>query len=334
MIGVILLKFNEMITAVDTHTGGEPTRIILSGLPRLYGKTVKEKRDYFKENFDYIRKRLTYEPRGFAGMLCAALVPPEDDRADYGVFYFDDVQYLDMCGHATIGVGNALAELGLVHPDKAANITLETPAGLVRVENEIDDGQVISTSIYNVDSYVVENDIEIDLEEVGKIKVDVAYGGNYFAIVDATNFNIEIVPENIRKIKEWSKIIRKVTDEELKDRNIRINLVQWFHPSNREGIDTKCIHSSGSGAPDRSPGGTGTSAKLAVLYSKGLLDINEEFVQEGVVGGVFVSKITEIRKDKNIDYISTKITSNAYITAFHKFVFDSRDYLRDGFFIE
>ncbi len=328
------MKFNEMISAIDTHTGGEPTRIILSGIPRLYGKTVREKRDYFKENFDYIRKRLTYEPRGFAGMLCAALIPPEDESADYGVFYFDDVQYLDMCGHATIGVGNALAELGLVHPNNSSNITLETPAGLVRVENEIDDGEVLSTSIYNVDSYIIQNDIEIELDEVGKIQVDVSYGGNYFAIVKADDFDIDIIPENIRKIKEWSKTIRRVTSEQLKDKNININLVQWFHPSNREGIDTKCIHSSGSGAPDRSPGGTGTSAKLATLYSKGLLDVNESFVQEGVVGGVFVSKITGIRKENGIDYISTKITSNAYITAFHKFVFDSRDYLRDGFFIE
>lgn len=328
------MKFNEIISTVDTHTGGEPTRIILSGLPRLYGNSVKEKRDYFKENFDYIRKRLTFEPRGFAGMLCAALVPPEDDSADYGVFYFDDVQYLDMCGHATIGVGNTLAELGMVHSSKINNITLETPAGLVKVENEIDDGQVFSTSIYNVDSYVVQNDIEINLQKMGKIKVDVAYGGNYFAIVNAEDLNIEIVPQNIEYIKNWSKIIRKAVTQQLKAKNISINLVQWFHPSDREGMDTKCIHSSGNGSPDRSPGGTGTSAKLAVLYSKGLLDVNENFVQEGVVGGVFKSKITGIRKENNIDYVSTKITSNAYITGFHKFVFDSRDYLRDGFFIE
>ena len=108
------MRFQEMIETVDTHTGGEPTRIILSGIPKLEGNSVREKRDYFKEHYDYIRTRLTYEPRGHAGMLCAAVVPPTMPEADFGIFYMDDVQYLDMCGHASIGVGTALQEIGLV----------------------------------------------------------------------------------------------------------------------------------------------------------------------------------------------------------------------------
>ena len=111
------MRFQEMIETVDTHTGGEPTRIILSGIPKLEGNSVREKRDYFKEHYDYIRTRLTYEPRGHAGMLCAAVVPPTMPEADFGIFYMDDVQYLDMCGHASIGVGTALQEIGLV-PDR------------------------------------------------------------------------------------------------------------------------------------------------------------------------------------------------------------------------
>lgn len=117
------MRFQEMIETVDTHTGGEPTRIILSGIPKLEGNSVREKRDYFKEHYDYIRTRLTYEPRGHAGMLCAAVVPPTMPEADFGIFYMDDVQYLDMCGHASIGVGTALQEIGLVpkaHRDRYA----------------------------------------------------------------------------------------------------------------------------------------------------------------------------------------------------------------------
>lgn len=126
------MRFQEMIETVDTHTGGEPTRIILSGIPKLEGNSVREKRDYFKEHYDYIRTRLTYEPRGHAGMLCAAVVPPTMPEADFGIFYMDDVQYLDMCGHASIGVGTALQEIGLVpkaHRDRYAIETLRVWCG-------------------------------------------------------------------------------------------------------------------------------------------------------------------------------------------------------------
>ena len=328
------MKFNEIIHAVDTHTGGEPTRIILSGLPRLPGRTVREKRDYFRQHCDYIRKRLTFEPRGFAGMLCAALIPPEDATADHGVFYFDDVQYLDMCGHATIGVGNALAEMGLVHAGREEKICLETPAGLVTVENQMDDGQVTATTIRNVDSYVIEKDLKIQLEGKGTVQTDVAYGGNVFAIVRAADFHIQIIPENIHRIKEWSGKIRQAVKEKLGNRVTDVHLIQWYHPSEKEGIDTTCIHSSGSGSPDRSPGGTGTSARLAVLYARKERDVQEPFVQEGVVGGIFHSRITGVRRTNGTDYVSTSITSQAFVTAFHQFVFDSRDPLRNGFFIE
>lgn len=122
------MRFQEMIETVDTHTGGEPTRIILSGIPKLEGNSVREKRDYFKEHYDYIRTRLTYEPRGHAGMLCAAVVPPTMPEADFGIFYMDDVQYLDMCGHASIGVGTALQEIGLVPKAHRDRYAIETPA--------------------------------------------------------------------------------------------------------------------------------------------------------------------------------------------------------------
>ena len=136
------MRFQEMIETVDTHTGGEPTRIILSGIPKLEGNSVREKRDYFKEHYDYIRTRLTYEPRGHAGMLCAAVVPPTMPEADFGIFYMDDVQYLDMCGHASIGVGTALQEIGLVPKAHRDRYAIETPAGLVWIKNNFKEDYV------------------------------------------------------------------------------------------------------------------------------------------------------------------------------------------------
>ena len=184
------MRFQEMIETVDTHTGGEPTRIILSGIPKLEGNSVREKRDYFKEHYDYIRTRLTYEPRGHAGMLCAAVVPPTMPEADFGIFYMDDVQYLDMCGHASIGVGTALQEIGLVPKAHRDRYAIETPAGLVWIKNNFKEDYVYSTTVRNVNSYVIENELRIDVDDVKDVPVNLAYGGNVFAIVPAARFGI------------------------------------------------------------------------------------------------------------------------------------------------
>ena len=190
------MRFQEMIETVDTHTGGEPTRIILSGIPKLEGNSVREKRDYFKEHYDYIRTRLTYEPRGHAGMLCAAVVPPTMPEADFGIFYMDDVQYLDMCGHASIGVGTALQEIGLVPKAHRDRYAIETPAGLVWIKNNFKEDYVYSTTVRNVNSYVIENELRIDVDDVKDVPVNLAYGGNVFAIVPAARFGIKIQPPN------------------------------------------------------------------------------------------------------------------------------------------
>mgnify|MGYP003377814886 FL=1 len=172
------MKFNRIIETVDTHTAGEPTRIILSGIPKLVGNSVREKRDYFKEHYDYIRTRLTYEPRGHAGMLLAAVVPPSSPEADFGIFYMDDVQYLDMCGHATIGVGTALQEIGLVPKEHKDAYVIETPAGLVTIRNNFNESGtfVKSCSIQNVNSFVIENEIRIDVDDIKDIPVNIACG--------------------------------------------------------------------------------------------------------------------------------------------------------------
>ena len=331
------MKFTRMIDTVDTHTAGEPTRIILSGIPRLHGKNVKEKRDYFKEHYDYIRTRLTYEPRGHAGMLCAAVVPPTAPEADFGIFYMDDVQYLDMCGHATIGVGTALQEIGLVPDEHKDEYIIETPAGLVKIHNNFNDDKtfVESTSVQNVNSFVIENEIRIDVDDIKDIPVNVAYGGNVFAIVPAERFNVKITPEYASKIKYYSAKIRKACDEVIGKGEYKITLVQWYDTPKFADSDLRVVHSSGFGSPDRSPGGTGTSAKLAWLGENGLLKVDQPFVHEGIVDGLFIGKIKQILEvDGHKEYV-TEITGQARITGFHKFVFDEADDpLVEGFLFE
>jgi len=328
------LKITHAIDCVDTHTAGEPTRIIQGGVPILKGDSIIEKRNWFKDHCDKIRTGLTFEPRGHAGMLCAAIVPPVSENADVGVFYFDDAQYLDMCGHATIGVGTALAELGLVPKEKKHKFVLETPAGLVTVKNSYKDGIVEKTTIVNVPSYVVESDLAIEMDGIGKIKVDIAYGGNTFAIVSADKFNLRLLPENIVQIKHLSKIVKNTVNQRLEKRGVHVHLVQWYHDALGTNADLRCVHSSGIGSPDRSPGGTGTSAKLALLHRQGKLKENEPFVQEGIVGGKFTGEIIGLTEIAGEKCIIPQITGKAYITGFHKFVFDKRDELHKGFFIE
>lgn len=329
------MKFNEIIEAVDTHTAGEPTRIILSGIPKLLGDTVREKRDYFKEHYDYIRTRLTYEPRGHAGMLCAAVVPTNNPEADFGIFYMDDVQYLDMCGHASIGVGMALQELGLVPRAHKDAYTIETPAGLVTIRNEFkEDGTVKTTAIQNVNSYVIKDEIRIDVEDIKDVPVNVAYGGNVFAIVPAAKFNVKITPADAGKLKAYSAKIRKACDQVLNDDSRKITLVQWYDTPKFSDSDLRVVHSSGYGSPDRSPGGTGTSAKLAWLGENGMLEVGKPFVHEGIVDGKFIGTIKgTVKQNGRTEYI-TEIRSVAKIIAFHKFVFDDDDDLVEGFLWE
>ncbi|MCI8347865.1 MAG: proline racemase family protein [Firmicutes bacterium] len=324
------MRFKEMIDTVDTHTGGEPTRIILSGIPKLVGNTVKEKRDYFKEKYDYIRTRLTYEPRGHAGMLCAAVVPPCDPAADFGIFYMDDVQYLDMCGHATIGVGTALQEIGLVPAEHKEEYIIETPAGLVKIKNNFKEDYVESTTIRNVNSYVIENEIRIDVDDIKDIPVNLAYGGNVFAIIPADMFGVKIEPAYANKIREFSAKVR----EACKAKGVDVTLVQWYSTPKAKDADLRVVHSSGYGAPDRSPGGTGTSAKVAWLCENGKLKIDEPFVHEGIVDAPFIGMVRGVVENNGRKEYITEITGRARITGFHKFVFDDTDELKEGFFFE
>lgn len=321
-----------MIDTVDTHTGGEPTRIVLSGIPFLPGNSVKEKRDYFAEHYDYIRTRLTYEPRGHLGMLCAAVIPPCDPRADFGIFYFDDSQYLDMCGHGTMGVGTALQEIGLVPPEKKKEFVIETPAGLVKIKNNFNEAGdfVESTTLRNVNAYVIQNEVRIDCGEIKDIPVNLAYGGNVFAILPAEKFGVEIEPKDVKKIKMYSREVRKVFEE----MGIHVNLVQWVSKAKLPTSTQRVVHGSGYGLPDRSPGGTGTSAKLAWLCENGQLKVGEKFVYEGIVDAQFIGEVIEVLEVNGRKEYVTEVSGRARITGFHKFVFNAEDELNEGFIFE
>mgnify|MGYP002561385176 CR=1 FL=1 len=251
--------------------------------------------------------------------------------------YFTPAGEVDLCGHATIGVGTALQEIGLVPDEHKDAYVIETPAGLVTIHNNFnaDKTFVKSCSIKNVNSYVIENEIRIDVDDIKDIPVNIAYGGNVFAIVPAARFNVEIKPADAQKIKYYSAKIRQACDKIIGKDEYKITLVQWYDTPKYDGSDLRVVHSSGYGSPDRSPGGTGTSAKLAWLGENGLLKVDQPFVHEGIVDGKFIGKIKEILEVNGRKEYVTEITGEARITGFHKFVFDEEDDpLVEGFLFE
>lgn len=263
-------------------------------------------------------------------MLCAAVVPPTMPEADFGIFYMDDVQYLDMCGHASIGVGTALQEIGLVPKVHRDRYAIETPAGLVWIKNNFKEDYVYSTTVRNVNSYVIENELRIDVDDVKDVPVNLAYGGNVFAIVPAARFGIKIQPSYMERIKHYSARIREVIAE----KGIAVTLVQWYDEPKSKEADLRVVHSSGYGSPDRSPGGTGTSAKVAWLCANGKLAIDEPFIHEGIVDAPFIGMVKGVEEKNGRTEYLTEITGQARITGFHKFVFADNDDLREGFYFD
>jgi proline racemase len=332
------MRFKRMFSTVDTHTAGEPTRTIIGGIPYLPGKTVSEKMLYLRDNEDWIRKILMFEPRGNDVMSGAVLTEPCMDGADIGVIYMEVGGYLPMCGHDTIGVSTALIETGMIKPvEPFTCINLETPAGLVRVRVRVEDGVAKEVTFTNVPAFVFARDLEVEVPDCGRISLDIAYGGNYYAIVKASDCGLNVSKDQAKKLVEVGNRIKDAVN-----RKVRV-----YHPE-KSFID-EVTHVEFSDAPlqpeatmrnavvippgaiDRSPCGTGTSAKMASLYAKGKLKLQEEFVHESIIGTIFKGRVLEETKVGQFDAVIPEITGRAYVTGMHTFVIDPDDPLTEGF---
>lgn len=331
------MKFQNILYTVDTHTAGEPTRIVLSGLPKIKGKTVFEKRKYFQRNFDHLRKSIVLEPRGHDNQFGALVLNTEMDNADYALVFMDNSGYMDMCGHGTIGITTALIELGILEPvEPYTEATYETVAGLVTVKAKVEDGAVQDVSMVNVPSFYV-GDFVVDIGDK-KIPVDVAYGGNFYVIAEAKDFNTRVRKECL---DELIKKGIKLRDEAALQINVQ-------HPDKPE-VPQKISHSMitdepeisnstgknivlfGKGQFDRSPCGTGTSARISALYSKGLLNLNEDFIHESIINTQFRVKILQTTKVGSYDAIIPEVTGRAFITQISQLIINPDDPFKNGF---
>lgn len=278
---------------IDAHTCGNPVRLVAGGGPLLKGKNMSEKRQHFLKEFDWIRKGLMFEPRGHDMMSGSILYPPSDPQNDIAVLFIETSGCLPMCGHGTIGTITIAIEEGLIQPKVRGIVRMETPAGLVRVSYHQQNGKVGSVKLVNVPSFLAAKELPVDCPDLGEIMVDVSYGGNFYAIVD--------VQEHFKGLEHYAASQLISWSRELRD---RINTSYTFiHPENP--TITGCSHILWTGAVmnskstarnavfygdkaiDRSPCGTGTSARMAQWCAKGLLKQGDVFIHESIIGSTF-----------------------------------------------
>lgn len=334
------MKIKKSMHAIDSHTMGEPTRIITSGVPKIPGKTIADKKEYLENNLDYIRTAVMNEPRGHNDMFGSILMEPISEEADFGIVFMDGGGYLNMCGHGSIGAASAIVETGMVDiVEPITKVVLESPAGLIKADVRVENDIVKDATITNVPSFLYKRDLKINVPTVGEVTLDIAFGGSFFAIVDITQacLNLDICVENAHEIKELGI---KIRDEVNKSITVAhpyltyiktVDLVEFYGPAKNPKATMQNVVIFGSGQVDRSPCGTGTSAKLATLVAKGKLKLNEEFVYESITGTMFTGKAIEKVKIGEYDGIIPQITGRAYVTGFNHFIINDEDPLKYGF---
>lgn len=286
---------------IDAHTCGNPVRLVIDGGPELIGRTMNEKRLHFLKEYDWIRTGLMFEPRGHDMMSGSIIYPPHDPDNDIAVLFIETSGCLPMCGHGTIGTITIAIEKGIIKPKTPGKIRMEAPAGIVDITYEQINGKMNWVKLINVKSYLAAKGLTIQPPELGELTFDVAYGGNFYAIVDPQENFSGIHNYTASKIIQYSKQVRELINKKYPN--------QFIHPENSTIHDVSHVlwtgntinpNSSGRNAVfygdkaiDRSPCGTGTSAKLAQLYAKGKLKVGEEFIHESFIGSTFIGKIEE-----------------------------------------
>ena len=326
------------IFTVDSHTAGEPTRVVVGGLGPVPGKSMAEKKRYLAARCDDLRVMLMQEPRGHRDMFGAVLLPPCHPEADIGVVFMQSASYLDMCGHGSIGVVTTLLEMGMLPADgERADVVLDTPVGLVRASAELRDGHVGSVVVRNVPSFLYLDNVAVTVPEMGTLPISVAFGGNFFALADLGPLRLEITRDKIPLLVRagmylLDEVNRRlsVAHPELPDVNA-VSLVEFYAPSPTPGADARNIVVFGDGQFDRSPCGTGTSAKLAMLYSRGRIGLGETYRNESVIGTTFLGRAVEETKVGQYRAIVPEIQGEAFITGMHQFVRHPDDPIGAGF---
>ena len=324
---------------VDSHTMGEPTRIILKGFPRLTGRTMMERKQYLARNFDHFRTALMLEPRGHKDMFGALITDPATPGADLGVIFMENSGYLNMCGHGSIGTATVAVETGLVPVEEPFTyLTLDAPAGLVRARVWVEKGRAREVSLVNVPAFVYREELTVPVPGFGEIPCDIAFGGSFFALVDAAKVGLNVCGGHLAALTELGmglmEAINRTVSVRHPELDIRgVDLVEFFSPADDDRANLKNVVVFGDRQIDRSPCGTGTSAKLACLYHKGLLKMGEPFVYESITGTLFRGVVAGETRVGDYPAVIPEITGSAYITGVNQLILNSDDPEKYGFLV-
>lgn len=334
------MPYTQVFRTIESHTGGNPTRTVVSGIPPIPGRTMMDKAVYFEQHWDHLRQILMYEPRGHGVMSGCVLTEACHDEADLGVIYIEVGGYLPMCGHDTIGLITVLGETGQVPlTEPATSIVLDTPAGLVRTTAHVRDGRVTRVTFLNVPSFVLASDVEICLPDLGPVPVDVAWGGNFYGILEARAVGLDLVPEAAGQAIALARQVRTAVDRALTVvhplySHVRgLTHVEFSGPPTTLGADIKNMVVIPPGGVDRSPCGTGTSAKAAVLHQRGRLATGATFTHESVTGALFTATVRGTSTVGPYPAVVVEIGGSAHIYGESTLVVDTEDPLPRGFFV-
>ncbi|HEY4201997.1 MAG TPA: 4-hydroxyproline epimerase [Devosiaceae bacterium] len=324
---------------VDGHTCGNPVRLVAGGGPRLSGANMIEKRAHFLKEYDWIRTGLMFEPRGHDVMSGSILYPPHDPANDIAILFIETSGCLAMCGHGTIGTVTMAIEQGLVTPKTPGMLRLEVPAGLVIAEYTQVGDYVEEVKLTNVPSFLHSTDLEVECPDLGMLKVDVAYGGNFYAIVEAQDNFRDMADYTAADFIRWSPVLRKRLNElysfvhpEKPEINGLSHLMWTGAPQSPDATARNAVF-YGDKAIDRSPCGTGTSARMAQLYGRGRLKVGDAFNHESIIGSMFKGKVEKAVKVGDYDGIVPSIAGWARMTGLNTIFIDDRDPFKHGFLV-
>ncbi|KGJ06003.1 hypothetical protein EQ718_10300 [Paracoccus versutus] len=345
------MSFKRTIHAIDTHAG-TPMRVVTGGIPHIPGNTTYEKMKWLEENDDQLRLLLLREPRGYPAHCCNILVPPSHPEADAGYIIMEQIEYPMMSGGNTISVATVLLEMGILPmTEPVTELVLEAPAGLIRIIAECSGGKVKSVTFKNVPAFGVHLDAVIDVPHLGKVTVDVAWGGMFYVIADVRQFKgLEIIPEHGAELTRVSSMIRQAAIEQLPVEHpdypgVGITVSQLSGPTEAPNADWKNTvtmstgefswddPSTWTGALDRCPCGTGTCAKMAALHAKGELPLNRKFRHQSIIGNIYTGELVEETKIHGRQAVVPTISGTSWITGINTLVLDHDDPFTHGFTI-
>jgi len=330
----------KKITTIDVHTGGEPFRVITGGLPDLPGDTILSRRRYMKEHLDHLRTALMWEPRGHADMYGCIVTPPVSEDADFGVLFLHNEGYSTMCGHGIIGIATVAIETGMVPVTEPVTILkIDSPAGPITAYGRTESSRVKSVYFHNVPSFVLALDETIQVPGLGTVRYDIAFGGAFYAYVQAADVNLSTMPgDSSKRTDKGMARKRAIMDSRPVPHPFETDLsflygTIFIGPPHSENAHSSNVCIFAEGEVDRSPTGTGVSGRLALHFAREEIEIDQSIKIESIISSSFTGKIVETTRFGPHDAIIPEVEGSAYITGRNEFLIDPEDPLKKGFIL-